>query len=126
MYGGSRWMSPQSVSVQKGADQELAADVVVGDDRGSVEQVVAVGVVAVVMGVDQRPHRSLRDRVDRIEVVQGPALRRTGVDADHTLAADQERGVVDPPGPVRLHVGEDAVTDFDGLARRQHLVIRMS
>ena len=33
------------------------------------------------------------------------------------FATDEEAGVVDPPGPVRLDVGEDAVVDFLQLGR---------
>jgi hypothetical protein len=103
----------------------LAAHVVVGDDRGGVEQIVAEGVVAVMMGVDQRPYRSWGDRLDRVEVVDGAPSGGAGVDVDHALAADQERGVVDVPAAIRLDVGEDAVADLDGLARRQRLAVGM-
>src|SRR5262249_59836695 len=64
-------------------------------------------VVTVVVGVDQGAHRRGGDRRDRVEVGLGPALRRAGVDADDALRADEEAGVVDPPGAVGLYVGVD-------------------
>ena len=87
------------------------------DDRGTGEQEVPEGVVAVVMGVDDRPNRLRRDRSDRVQVGTGAADGRAGVDADHSALADKKAGVVDPPGPVGLDIGEDAVVDLLQLGR---------
>jgi hypothetical protein len=45
------------------------------------------------------------------------ANSRAGVNADHSALADKKAGVVDPPGPIRLDVGEDAVVDLVQLGR---------
>src|SRR5262249_2932628 len=70
------------------------------------------GVVAVVVGVQQGAHRPVGDAGDPRQVVPGPLLGGAGVHAHHAPAADQEAGVVQPPRPVRLQVGVDAVTDL--------------
>ena len=67
--------------------------------------------------VDDRPNRLRRDRSDRVQVGTGAADGRTGVDADHSALADKKAGVVDPPGPVGLDIGEDAVVDLLQLRR---------
>ena len=89
-----------------------------GDDGGAVEQVVAEGVVAVMMRVDEGADGSRRDRRNRREVCLGPQRRRTGIDAHHPARSDEEAGVVDPPRAVSLHIREDSVADLHGLAKR--------
>ena len=91
---------------------------VMGDDGGAVEQVVAEGVVAVMMRVDEGAHGSRSDRRNRPEIRLGPQRRRTGIDAHHPARSDEEAGVVDPPSPFSLHIREDSVADLHGLAKR--------
>ena len=63
-----------------------------------------MGVVAVVVGVHQRPEREGRDARDGVDEGTGPALGEARVDHGHALAADREAAVVQAPRPVELHV----------------------
>ncbi len=98
--------------------EERVPDVVVPDDRGPVEEVVPEGVVTVVVGVDQGRHWTVGDVGDGLPVRAGAPLGGAGIDADDTLAADEESGVVDPPGPVGLDVRVDPVAHLDGAPGR--------
>src|SRR5581483_10613058 len=93
------------------------AALLVPDDGGPAHQVVAVRMVTVVVGVDQRAHGALGDGLDGVQVGAGPALGGGGVDADHAVPADQEAGVVEVPAAVRLQVGVDVRADFPELAQ---------
>ncbi len=107
----------------RGVQDPLAASFV-ADDGGAAHQVVAVRMVAVMMGVDQRADRFTRDRLDGVQVGAGAPFRRGGVDADHAVAAGQEAGVVQVPAAVRLQVGVDVLAhlaDFAQAHRRAPL-----
>ena len=77
-------------------DHLLTAPVVADDRRGGHE-VVAVGVVAVMMGVDERAQRPRRHRLDRVDQRTGTPLGEAGVDDGHSVAADEEAAVVQSP-----------------------------
>ena len=100
----------------RGVEHGLAAPLVT-DDGGAAHQVVAVRVIAVVVGVDQRPHRFFCDCPDGVQVGAGAPLGGGGVDADHAGVADQEAGVVEVPAAVRLQVGVDVLADSPDLAQ---------
>jgi hypothetical protein len=91
----------------------------VADHRRGAEHVVAVGVVAVVMGVDQGPHRAVGHAPHRLHEGAGPALRRAAVDGHHATVAGHEAGVVDPPAAVGLDEAEDAVGHLLNPGRRE-------
>src|ERR1700754_3222738 len=94
----------------------------VPDHRRRGEQVVAEGVVAMVMGVHERPDRQITNSRDGCQVVTGTAFRGAGVDAGHAAPADEESGVVDPPASVRLHMAVHTVTDLYHARGRQVLM----
>ena len=135
--GGAATSSPHStwsqnpVEAQDAGLHDRLTAALVADDRRVRQQAVPVGVVAVVVGVHEHPRRGPRDPLDGVEVGDGPCLGRAGVDAEHEPRAGDEAGVVDPPGPVRLDVGEDPVGDLHDARRpggagrdRQPLVAR--
>jgi len=83
------------------------------------EQAVAVRVVAVMMGVEQRADRGSAHGTNGLLQTDGAPLRGGGVDRAHVILCDDEAGVVDPPAAVRLHVGEDPVGDLVAGRRRE-------
>ena len=89
--------------------EHLVPAQLVTDNRGGGQQPVAVGVVAVMVSVHEDPHRGARHSGQRVEERAGAPLGRAGVDRGHSVAADEEPGVVQAPRAVELHVGEDAV-----------------
>ena len=103
------WRAPAADSV---------ADPFVADDRGGFEQVVAERVVAMVMRVDEGADRLCRDGPDALDQRSGARLGGARVHGDDTTVRDEEAGVVDPPGPVVLHPGEDPVGHLEGLCGR--------
>ena len=103
----------------RGVQHGFAASLV-ADDGGAAHQVVAVRVIAVVMGVDQRADRPAGDGLDGVQVGAGAPLGGGGVDADHAGVdplTDQEAGVVQVPAAVRLQVGVDVLADLLDLAQ---------
>ena len=97
---------------------------VVADDGGVGQQAVAVGVVAVLMGVHEhagaasrrRPSSALH-RVDGVEKGAGAPFGGAAVDAQHGALAEDEPGVVDPPSAVGLDVGVDVLGHLLGPRR---------
>ena len=89
-------------------DHFFPAQLVADDHRLGLEDEVPVRVVAVVVRVHERPHRQPAHRTDRVPEGPRAPLREAGIDRHHAIAADDEAGVVQPPAPVRLDVGEDA------------------
>src|SRR6202021_2934076 len=85
----------------------------VRDNGRGGEQRVAERVIAVVVRVKEGANRRRGDVPDGGEAGRGAPLGGARVDAEHALRPDDETGVVDPPGPVRLDVGVDAVGDLD-------------
>ena len=89
-----------------------------GDDLGVGDQLVAVAVVAVGVGVDdggdrRRPCRAL----ERLEHLGGQAEVEQRVDEQRRTVADDETGVAPAPRPVTLDVGQAPVT------RRVHAAV---
>src|SRR5207248_5968238 len=79
------------------------------------DQVVAVGVVTVVVGVDQRRHGSRRRRRDGPEQYAGTPFGGTGVDEHGVVAGGDEPAVVDVPGAIGLDVAVSALGEgLDG------------
>ena len=74
------------VVTDPGLDDHLPA-AGVADDRRRVGQVVAVGVVAVVVGVDEHADRLRRHPGDGVEERPGAALRGAAVDGDDAVGA---------------------------------------
>ena len=104
---------------QAGGEDVLPAGDV-PDDRGlGGQQPVAVGVVAVVVGVHRGPRRPGRHPPDRGQ--QGTVARLGGRGVDHQVspASGDDAGVVDHPAAVRLDIGVDAGRDLGHLWRRQ-------
>jgi cobyrinic acid a,c-diamide synthase len=102
-------VGPHSGVVREAQQAHLGPRPLVGDDRGPGEQPVAGGVVGMMMGVDQRAHRRPGDAADGGQERPGAPLGGARVDGAHAGPADDEAGVVDHPGAVRLDVPEDAV-----------------
>ena len=84
----------------------------VADDRRRCGQIVAMGVVAMMVGVDDRLNGSVGHGCHRIEERPGAGLGRRRVDQNHTVGPDNEAGVVDEPGAVVLHIGIGIVGDL--------------
>ena len=80
-------------------------------------------VVAVVVGVDQRADRLGGAGGDGVEERPGAPLGGAGVDGHDALGTHQEARVVQPPGAVRLDVGEDAVRDLVDVGRLELAVV---
>ena len=85
------------------------------DDRRWRGQAVAVGVVAMMMGVDNGLNRSIGHRPDGPEQRPSSLLRRARIDEHDTVGPDNEARVVDPPASVVLHVGVGFVANADRL-----------
>ena len=95
--------------LEPGAEHHLAA-LLVADDHGlGRQEAVAVGVVGVVVGVDDRARRAGADLGHLGEHGAVALLRRGGVDEyGGTRAVDDDAAVVDHPAAVGLHVGVHA------------------
>jgi hypothetical protein len=94
------------------ARASIVVALLVGHDGGPAQQAVAEGVVAVVVGLDERAHRLGGHRCDRGEVGPGVELGGAGVYADHAAPPDQEPVLLIHHEPVGLDVGVDAVGDL--------------
>src|SRR5664280_737111 len=101
---------------QSGSQHVLAA-VHMPDHRGrGRQQPVAVGVVAVVVGVHQRPRsRRTRHLGDPGQQRTVAGLRRCGVDHEEAGVRGHQAGVVDHPAAVRLDISPDAGRDLQQL-----------
>ena len=75
------------------AGRHLHPRVLVADDRDVGELLVAVGMVPVVVGVDQRRHRLVGDRRNRGDQVAGLGRRHVRVHENHVLVVDDHQGV---------------------------------
>ena len=122
------------------AGDDLAAAAFAGDDGAcGGEHEVAVGVVAVAVGVDEGADRVGRHLADGGVEGAGAFFRAGGIDDGGGAAAEDGAGVVEEPAAIHLDVGVDAGRDFldagrgnlsvsgDGLARhaaRSGLVVR--
>lgn len=94
------------IAPDAGGEQGLSG-LLVGHDRRLAEPAVAVGVVAVVVGVDQDAHWPVRQRPDRLPGRDRALFGRAGVQGHHRMQA----GVVDPPQTIRLDVAVEPVGD---------------
>jgi hypothetical protein len=92
----------------------------VPDDRGAFDELVAVAVVAVVVGVDDLADGEVGDRPDGREEVAGEVQVEEGVDQDRFVVADDEPGVRPAPASIGLEERVRAVTDLDQTPRILH------
>ena len=104
--------------VQAGLDDGLPAQLV-RDDGGAAKEVVSVGVVAVVMRVDQSSDGQVGYSPDGLKKGPRSCLGKAGVNNGNRVAARNESRVVEPPGAVQLDIGVDARADFLEGGRRQ-------
>ena len=82
--------------VQAGVDHGLAAKLMPHDGRAG-QQIVAVGVVAVVVGVDQRAYGQVGDAADGAEEGAGAGFGKAGIHHGNRAAPGDEAGVIQAP-----------------------------
>jgi hypothetical protein len=84
------------------------------DDRGSSsrEDIVAVDVIEVMVGVDHEPDGKLRDPPNLREELPGGFGILKRVDDRDPFVSHHESGVTDRPAVVRRDGGPDSLADF--------------
>ena len=68
--------------------------------------------VAVVVGVHQRPQGQVGHRPEGTDEGFRACLGEAGVNDSNCVFADEEAGIAQSPASVELDVGEDALADF--------------
>ena len=102
----------EDVGVGAPTHKGVAATLVAEDVGLRAVELVAEGVVGVVMGVDDVADRLVGDLSNIFEESPDHAADHHGVDYKAFLVADYEAGVADVPAYALPDVGKDAVADF--------------
>ena len=83
------------------------------DDLGSVHELIAVAVIAVGMGVDQRANgRGAGEGRERIEHLLSEPQVEQGVDEQRRTVTHHQAGIAPPPTAVGLEVGQAAIAQL--------------
>ena len=98
-------------SEQSRFDYHLPAQLV-GYDNSGRQQVIAMGVVAVVMGVYQGSYWQPGHRAQCLQERPGPGFGEAGVDHSDAVLSHNKSGVVQAPASVGLKVSENALADL--------------